>query len=158
VRRVVAYDVLSDFFACMMAAHPGAGASIVRGLLSAGADALLDRLTDRLGRGNPVVEWGLAQACHAFGVERPSQALRVAQTYQTQDVSESVRQDVLLLAGAHDHYVPLPQLWDQLQALRNARSITARVFTREEQAQAHCQVGNLPLAIDTMSDWILTAA
>jgi hypothetical protein len=29
----------------------------------------------------------------------------------------------------------------------------ARIFTAEEQAHAHCQVGNLPLAIGTISDW-----
>jgi hypothetical protein len=38
--------------------------------------------------------------------------------------------------------------------LSNARSIAARVFTAQEQAQAHCQVGNLPLAIGTISDWV----
>ena len=68
-------------------------------------------------------------------------------------MSSNVRQDVLLLAGSQDHYVPLPQLWDQMHLLSNARSVTARVFSREEQAQAHCQVGNMPLAIDTICDW-----
>src|SRR5262249_19763033 len=57
---------------------------------------------------------------------------RAAQTFHTRDVSERVRQDVLLLAGARDHYVPLSQLWDQMPLLSNARSITARVFTAQE--------------------------
>ncbi|HLN07612.1 MAG TPA: hypothetical protein VK281_01390, partial [Xanthobacteraceae bacterium] len=56
-------------------------------------------------------------------------------------------------ASARYHYVPLEQLWEQARGLTAARSITMRVFTAEEQAQAHCQVGNLPLAIDTISDW-----
>jgi hypothetical protein len=60
----------------------------------------------------------------------------------------------LLLAGAEDHYVPLQQLWDQARMLTSARSITARVFTADEHAQAHCQVGNLPLVVRVMSDWI----
>jgi hypothetical protein len=30
-----------------------------------------------------------------------------------------------------------------------------RVFTAEEQSQAHCQVGNLSLAVSTISDWML---
>ena len=153
VRRVVAFDVLSDFFECMMRSAPGAGESVIRGLLFTGADALLDRLIGRLSRGNPVAEWGIAQACHVFGSERPSQAFRAAQTYHTRDVSGNVRHDVLLFAGSRDHYVPLPQLWDQMHLLSNARSVTARVFSREEQAQAHCQVGNMPLAIDTICDW-----
>jgi hypothetical protein len=69
-----------------------------------------------------------------------------------------VRQDVLLLAGSQDHYVPLPQLWDQITLVSKARSITARVFSREQQAQAHCLVGNMPLAIDTIGDWTLKIA
>jgi hypothetical protein len=43
------------------------------------ADALLDRLIGRYSRGKPVVEWGIAQACHVFGSELPSQAFRAAQ-------------------------------------------------------------------------------
>ncbi len=104
---------------------------------------------------SPVGEWGVAQACHVFGTERPSQALRAAQALQTHDISDRVQQHVLLCAGTHDHYVPLPQLWEQLRSLSAARSITARVFTAEEQAQAHCQVGNFPLAISTISDLAL---
>ena len=153
VRRVVAFDVLSDFFECMMAVHPGPASSIVRGLLATGGDGLIDLTLPRLLRQSPVLEWGIAQACHVFGCEMPAAAFRAAQTFHTRDVSERLRQDVLLLAGARDHYVPLSQLWDQMRLLSNARSITTRVFTAQEQAQAHCQVGNLPLAIDTISDW-----
>jgi alpha-beta hydrolase superfamily lysophospholipase len=153
VRGVVAFDVLSDFFECMMAVHPGPASSIVRALLATGADGLIDLALPRMARHNPVLEWGLAQACHVFGREGPAGAFRVAQTLHTRDVSERVRQHVLLLAGAGDHYVPLSQLWDQIHLLSNARSITARVFTAQEKAQAHCQVGNLPLAIGTISDW-----
>ena len=154
VRRVVAFDVLSDFFECVMAVHPGPASSVVRGLLATGADGLIDATLPRLVRQSPVLEWGIAQACHVFGCERPATAFRAAQTFHTRDVSERVRQDVLLLAGARDHYVPLSQLWDQMGLMSNARSITARVFTAQEQAQAHCQVGNLPLAIGTISDWV----
>jgi len=107
----------------------------------------------RIARRSPVADWGLSQAMHMFGSNRPSYALRTAKTFCTGDLSGRVRQDVLLLASARYHYVPLEQLWEQARGLTAARSITMRVFTAEEQAQAHCQVGNLPLAIDTISDW-----
>jgi hypothetical protein len=48
---------------------------------------------------------------------------------------------------------PLRKRLTQARELSMARSITARVFTAKEQAQAHCEVGNLPLAIATISDW-----
>jgi hypothetical protein len=34
------------------------------------------------------------------------------------------------------------------------RSLTARLFTRAEQAQNHVQVGNMGLAFRTMIDWM----
>jgi alpha-beta hydrolase superfamily lysophospholipase len=155
VRRVVAFDVLADFFGCMGALHPGPALPLVRALMAVKADALVDSGLRRVARRSPVVEWAISQAMHVFGCDRPSQALRAAQTLHTRDVSGRVRQDVLLLAGAKDHYVPLTQLWQQARGLSAARSNTVRVFTADEQAQAHCQVGNLPLALDTISDWAL---
>jgi hypothetical protein len=43
----------------------------------------------------------------------------------------------------------------QVAALVNARSITERIFTSAEHAENHCQVGNMGLALDVMSDWLL---
>jgi len=34
--------------------------------------------------------------------------------------------------------------------------VTTRMFTRAENAQAHCQIGNLPLVIETIAAWIDT--
>jgi hypothetical protein len=74
--------------------------------------------------------------------------------YVTADVSALVKADVLLLAGAEDHYVPFRQLGDHLNTLTSARSVTARVFTRAEQAQNHVQVGNIALSVRVMLDWL----
>jgi hypothetical protein len=38
--------------------------------------------------------------------------------------------------------------------LAAARSVTARVFTREEQAHNHVQVGNIALSVQVMLDWL----
>lgn len=104
----------------------------------------------------PVVEWGIGQAMHVFGKPTPHEALAAARELSTTQISGDVRQDVLLLFGEDDHYVGRSQLEEQLGALTRARSVTARVFSRAEQAQAHCQVGNLPLAIDVIELWLET--
>ncbi|MBU4553494.1 MAG: hypothetical protein U1D96_08510 [Eubacteriales bacterium] len=44
--------------------------------------------------------------------------------------------------------------YKQVAALKNARSVTERIFTRENQGQNHCQIGNLGLALDVMVEWI----
>jgi hypothetical protein len=38
--------------------------------------------------------------------------------------------------------------------LKNVRSLTARLFTEKEQAQNHCQVGNVELSLQTIVRWI----
>ncbi|GAG10018.1 unnamed protein product [marine sediment metagenome] len=42
----------------------------------------------------------------------------------------------------------------QVKALTNARSVTGRVFTKEDHAQNHCQVGNTGLMLDVMVKWL----
>jgi len=68
--------------------------------------------------------------------------------------SELVKQDVLILSGEKDHLIPNKMHDMQLKALVNAKSVTGRIFTEKEQAQNHCQTGNIKLALDFMIDWI----
>jgi len=68
--------------------------------------------------------------------------------------SDLVRQDVLILTGRNDHFIPFRMHDMQVKALTNAKSVTARVFTKEEQAQNHCQIGNIGLALDVMVKWL----
>lgn len=152
VRRVIAFDALADFRQCLLRQIPRFRRGLLRTLLAANARSLLDALAHRDHR--PIAEWGLAQGMHVFGVESPHAMFREAARYHTRDLSHRVAQDVLLLAGAEDHYVPRGQVLDQIAALSAARSVTARVFTRAESAHSHCQVGNLPLAIATIARWI----
>ena len=72
----------------------------------------------------------------------------------TRKISHRVRADVLLLAGADDHYVPLRQLRRQADALMNARSVTTRVFTAAEQASNHCQLGNIGAVSRLIESWL----
>ncbi len=68
--------------------------------------------------------------------------------------SDLVKQDVLVLTGRKDHMIPFKMHNVQVKALTNARSVTGRVFTKEENAQNHCQIGNIGLALDVMMKWI----
>lgn len=63
-------------------------------------------------------------------------------------------QDVLLLAGADDHIIPIRMYDRQFNALVNARSIEGRIFSKEDYASNHCQVGNIGLALDYIIKWI----
>jgi pimeloyl-ACP methyl ester carboxylesterase len=134
VKRVVAFDILTDFFACMTKQVPKPLAALARGAIDVGLDGPLDAALARVMRRRPVVEWGISQAMRVFGSQRPAAALAASRRFHTRDVSKLVTQDVLLMAGAEDHYVPVEQLWEQARLLSRARSVTTRLFTREEYA------------------------
>jgi hypothetical protein len=61
---------------------------------------------------------------------------------------------VLLMAGTQDHFVPVHQFSDQIATLTQVRSLTARLFTRFEQAQNHIQVGNIGLSVRVITSWL----
>lgn len=68
--------------------------------------------------------------------------------------SDLIKQDVLILTGREDHLVPFKMHNLQVKALTNARCVTARVFTKEENAQHHCQIGNIGLKLEVIIKWI----
>ncbi len=154
ITRVVAFDVLDDFFECLLSRRGPAVHHAARALLAAGATGVLDAAVARLRERDGLIRWGMEQGMHVMGVSTPSAFLERARLYRTAPINDRVTQDVLLLAGAEDHFVPLHQLYRQAAALRRARSVTTRLFTRAEHAASHCQIGNLPLALQVIRRWI----
>jgi len=87
--------------------------------------------------------------------EKPMDAMEIYLLMNEQNIHpELVKQDVLILSGREDHLIPIKMHQKQLRALVNARSVTGRIFTKEEHAQNHCQTGNIGLALDVMVKWI----
>jgi pimeloyl-ACP methyl ester carboxylesterase len=158
ISHAVAFDILDDFFETI-ARQIGRGVRIpLRALLTARARGIVNAIADRAAARKPVSQWGLQQGMHITGTATPYDFLRSTTAMTTGKVSRLVHADVLLLAGADDHYVPLKQLGRQADTLSNARSLTTRIFTAAEQASNHCQLGNIGAAARLMNAWLdLTA-
>jgi pimeloyl-ACP methyl ester carboxylesterase len=154
IASVVAYDALTEYSDVVLRDLSPAARSLVRVLLAFRADGMLDRIIRRRMQHSMVAGWGIPYGMSVFGVATPSEFLRGSVAYTTRDVSERVEQDVLVMAGSADHYVPRLQFEEQTNLLRNARSVTARLFTTSESAQNHCQIGNIGLAVDVILDWL----
>jgi len=153
VKRVVAFDALYDFYDCLMA-KLGPRQRMLTLLLSLKADRLIDIAMETVASRNLLVKWGISQGMHTTGSRRPSEYLRKLHAYSAKKISSLVHQDVLIMGGSADHFLKMDQFYNQVEALTATRSLTARLFTEAEGAQSHCQIGNFPLAIDTMLRWI----
>jgi alpha-beta hydrolase superfamily lysophospholipase len=154
VSRVVAFDIMTDMFECVTWGPGTSGLAAIAAISAQIPDPVIDAAVEATAKTDLLAEWVFHQAERVMGVATPAEVLKVWHDYRTDDVSPLVTQDVLLMAGAKDHYVPLHQLGDQLLTLTAARSTTARVFTETEQAQNHCQIGNTGLAIKVILDWL----
>jgi pimeloyl-ACP methyl ester carboxylesterase len=154
IDRVVVCDVLDDFFDCFTARAGEPLARALSDLLAAGAREQVNALIGRAMSGSAATGWAIRHGMHVAGAADPYEFLLWLREMSTASFSDRITQDVLILAGADDHIVPRHQLWRQAQALRNARSVTTRLFTAAEHASNHCQIGNVGLALEVIRAWL----
>jgi pimeloyl-ACP methyl ester carboxylesterase len=154
VERVVAYDIYPDSLDVNIHQVNPLLRGLLKALLNLRAAAVVNVMAERVAKKSPVAQWGIAEGMHVTGTSSPYEYFQKIRLFHTADVSALIKQDVLLLAGSEDHLVPMEHLCQQISMLRNARSITARLFTRSESAENHCQVGNYGLALRTIVNWL----
>jgi pimeloyl-ACP methyl ester carboxylesterase len=154
VSRVVCDDILVNFHPALLRQLPPTKRRLLDALMTARASTLVNALLGAAMRSSLVIDWGMKQGMHSTGTSSPYDFLRAEMRFETMSVSGMLTQDVLLMAGAEDHYVPLEQFSQQLRLLTKVRSVTARLFTRAEQAQNHVQVGDIGLSLDVIVTWL----
>lgn len=74
--------------------------------------------------------------------------------YTLERVAGKIKADVLILAGANDHFIPVSQVADFQQKLSGARSVTTVVYDRESGGAEHCQMGAQTLWHADFFDWM----
>ncbi|TFD72122.1 alpha/beta fold hydrolase [Cryobacterium fucosi] len=154
IRRVICDDILTDFAEVTLRQVRPATRRALALLLTLRARGAVNRMTASAMRHSLVADWGLRQGMHTTGTTTAYDFLRGTARYETATVSGALTQDVLLLAGSDDHYVPRSQLAEQLDSLTAARSVTARLFTAAEGAANHVHVGNTELSLQVMTSWL----
>lgn len=103
----------------------------------------------------PVLDHAVSQCLMQIDGDQPIDAVDwLLQMNADHQHPERVTQDVLLLHGAKDRFQPLKLHHAQRRALENARSVTERIFTEEEHASSHCQMGNLGLLLEEIVGWL----
>jgi hypothetical protein len=145
---------MSDFFEVVLADRPDPLRNMLEKLLDIRAKGMVDRFVGRIMRKEPRVEWGIRHGMYVFGKKTPFEFLTEVRKYRLKDISPRITQDVLLLGAAEDHFIPLKMYKAEIDELSNVRSLTFRIFTKEEHAENHCNIGNVRLALDTTADWI----
>jgi alpha-beta hydrolase superfamily lysophospholipase len=154
VSRVIAMDICTDLFEASTRGFGATGLSVIAANSAQMPASLVNAAVAAVRKSDLLTDWVIGQGEHVVGVPTAAEVFQAWREYRTDDVSALVTQDVLLMAGAKDHYMPLHMLPDQLVTLTAAHSVTARVFTGAESAQNHCQIGNMGMALKVILDWL----
>ncbi len=154
IARVVAFDICDDEFSAAMHQLGGLGIAALRTAIRFAPRQVVNAVARHAAIRKPMLQWALPQGMHITGTTSPYDFLRATTHVATAGCSPRVRADVLLLAGADDHYMPLSMLKRQTATLTHARSLTTRIFTAREHASNHCQIGNIGLAGRLIDNWI----
>ncbi|MCR5249725.1 MAG: alpha/beta hydrolase [Lachnospiraceae bacterium] len=151
ISRLVMYDLIYDFYGAIL--HKMGSFGKFFDYLTRHPKSIFWRWLDRKFDRKYFTKWLLKQGYAIYeDVHTPCEYFNHIRKYNTRELSKLISQDTLVLAGAADLYTVFYR--DQIDALENARSVTGRLFTEEEQADHHCQVGNMGLLLDTIADWI----
>lgn len=151
---VAAYDVMDDGFEVMTHVFPFLLCKIIRLAYRLDHDSLLNAMVNRLRRKSILADWAISQGMYITGTKTPYAFYRSLSHHTLHDVSGQITQDVLLLAGEKDHYIPLHQFYRLKNNLPHAHSVTCRLFTQAEGGEQHCQVGSHLSALHTIIDWL----
>jgi alpha-beta hydrolase superfamily lysophospholipase len=149
ISGVVAYDEFYDGYAIATRHVP----SFVFWLRDHHDDGALQFLTKH-GPQDPGSNWAVQNGMWVFGVNNPFAVMDAFKSYTLAPVASRITGDVLILAGADDHFVPLDQVDAFRNSLTHARSVTTKIFDRESGGNEHCQLGAASLWHATLFDWL----
>ena len=147
---VVASGVLFDFGAVARSMVP----AFALWLRKRRWDALLNLLIATKARLSPGFAWSVRNGQWVLGTASAMETLDVLANYTLAPVAGRIEADVLILAGAEDHFIPANQAADFASALTAARSVRTVVYDRASGGAEHCQVGAQALWHADLFDWI----
>ncbi|AJS58257.1 alpha/beta fold hydrolase [Paenibacillus sp. IHBB 10380] len=111
-------------------------------------------LLEKMMANNMDLSWKLTKGMENTGESTPFDLFKNFEKYTMHGIGPFINQDVLLLAGQDDQYVPISRLPQIQQELSNAASITTKVFTKETGGEQHCQAGHRELAFNEMKKFL----
>ncbi len=99
--------------------------------------------------------WGIKHGCYAYEARDAYGYAKKLKLYDLEPVADKITQDVLIIGANQDHFIDYRLIGREINMLKNVKSLTFRLFTDQEDAQNHCNVGNGKIVLDTICNWIL---
>ncbi len=154
ITRVITWGIMHDFFTVVVSRRSRLLEFLIRSLLFLKLSGILNVIVRLKMNRDAYTHWGVEHGMHVLGASTPAEYFRKLRNYSLKNLGDKILQDVLLTGGSEDHFVPISHFYKAMAKLKNARSVTGRIFTVQESGENHCQFGNIGLTLDFMVNWI----
>ena len=155
IKKVIAYDIFyqgMDALTIDLAWYQNMGLHL---LTLTRQKRLLNAILRQMMAKDLDVSWKISRGMDIIGVETPYDLLKTIEKHTMRGIEHLIDQNVLLLAGENDQYVPAKCLALIQKKLVSAASVESYLFTEETGGQEHCQVGS-DVAVKTIQAWLLS--
>ena len=100
---------------------------------------------------DPSLRWSMANGMFTFHAKSPSEWLRMTRSYTMKDVAAKITCPMLIVDSEGDRDLPgqARQLFDALKPPKDFL-----LFTKEEAAEEHCQMGAMLISNARILDWL----
>ncbi|MBU3171718.1 alpha/beta fold hydrolase [Clostridium estertheticum] len=154
IDKIIALDIFYCGLDALMQRMPKIKADILMSLIKDNQTDKLNSTINRMMVNDIDLNWKINKGYENTGETTPYGLLKNFERHTMKGIGQLVNQDVLLLAGENDQYVPISRLPQIQQELCNAASITTKVFTSKTGGAEHCQAGRPDLAFDEIRKFL----
>lgn len=150
----VAYDVMDCGLEVMTHVFPTLICQVLRTAFRNHWSSIINAVTTQIGKRSILADWALSQGMYITGTKTAYDFYQTISKHTLKNITGKLTQDILLLAGENDHYIPIKQFYRLKESIHNAKSLSCRLFTQAEDGEQHCQIGNHIIATNAIIDWL----
>lgn len=158
IKNIICFDFFYDGLNTFLRDFNHGVQAEIRQLLNKEAADQLNQLVSPLVYENANLSFLFTKGYENTGTDNPYTLLKEIEKHTIKNIGHFVNQNVLLLAGEDDQYVPFSDLPLEQKELSNANTLETIVFTKETGGEQHCQAGRYDLALHAIQTFLLSHA
>lgn len=152
--KVVAFDIFYSFMDALRVRLPYQSMTKIEQLLANNQKDAINAKFNFMMSKNIDLNWKINKGLENTGTRTPYDLLKEFEKYNMAPIMPLINQDVLLLAGENDQYVPSTRLPEIENGLINAASITSVMFDKASGGDQHCQAGRRDLGFEAIKKFL----
>ncbi|WP_248574538.1 alpha/beta fold hydrolase [Leuconostoc sp. MTCC 10508] len=152
--KVVAFDIFYSFMDSLRIRMPYDQMTKIEQLLDSNQSEIINHQFTSMMAKSLDLNWKINKGFENTGTKTPFELLKAFQKYNMGSIMPLINQDVLLLAGENDQYVPSSRLPEIANGLVNASSVKSVLFDKDSGGDQHCQAGRRELGFNEIKEFL----